>query len=362
VVSALDDVDVGQAVQLLLQHRVGAQAGSNSISVTWATIPARSIAASTRVAAADHGDALALEQRAVAVRAVGDALVAVLLLARHVHVRASGRRSRDHRPGAAWRRWPAHGRRGRHLGGGDQCFGALQVHDVDVVLATCCSRPAASFGPSVSLTEMKFSMAMRVEHLAAETLGDDAGADALARGVDRRRGAGRAAADDEHVEGALAASFSASRAAAPVSSLADDLLERHAPLAERLAVQEDGRHGHDLAFASTSAWNSAPSIIVWLMPGLSTLIRFSACTTSGQLWQDSEMKVSKWNSPSIALDLLDHFRLDLGRMAAGLQQRQHQRGELVAHRDAGEGDARTSPGRVDGERRLARSLPSWRAR
>ena len=32
----------------------------------------------------------------------------------------------------------------------------------------------------------------RVQHLAAETFGDDAGADALARGVDRRGGTGRA--------------------------------------------------------------------------------------------------------------------------------------------------------------------------
>ena len=27
---------------------------------------------------------------------------------------------------------------------------------------------------------------------------------------------------------------------------------------------------------------------VWVMFGLSTLIRLSACTTSGQFWQDSE--------------------------------------------------------------------------
>src|SRR3546814_6283916 len=39
----------------------------------------------------------------------------------------------------------------------------------------------------------------RVEHLPAEAFGDDAGADALARRVDRRRGAAGAAADDEHV-------------------------------------------------------------------------------------------------------------------------------------------------------------------
>jgi hypothetical protein len=41
--------------------------------------------------------------------------------------------------------------------------------------------------------------------------------------------------------------------------------------------------------ALTSSWNSAPSIITLSTPGFSTAIRLSACTTSGQLWQDSEM-------------------------------------------------------------------------
>ncbi len=40
---------------------------------------------------------------------------------------------------------------------------------------------------------------------------------------------------------------------------------------------------------STSSWNSAPSIITWLMLGLSAAMVFSACTTSGQFWHDSDM-------------------------------------------------------------------------
>jgi hypothetical protein len=36
----------------------------------------------------------------------------------------------------------------------------------------------------------------------------------------------------------------------------------------------------------TSSWNSAPSTAVERMPGLSRLSTLSACTTSGQLWQD----------------------------------------------------------------------------
>jgi hypothetical protein len=63
--------------------------------------------------------------------------------------------------------------------------------------------------------------AQRVQHLAAEALGGDAGADALARGVHGRRCAGRAAADDQHVKRLLGAEiFLASRSRAPVSTLA----------------------------------------------------------------------------------------------------------------------------------------------
>ena len=50
----------------------------------------------------------------------------------------------------------------------------------------------------------------------------------------------------------------------------------------------------------TTFWNIAPSIMVLVTPGLSTAIRLRACTTSGQLWQDSEMKVSKRKLPGMA--------------------------------------------------------------
>src|SRR5690606_39533341 len=86
------------------------------------------------VAAADRRHALALEQRAVAVRAIGHALVAVLVLAGHAHLppaRAGG----EHHAAAA------HGGATLELDRGDavrvlaQRPAALQVHDVDVVLA-----------------------------------------------------------------------------------------------------------------------------------------------------------------------------------------------------------------------------------
>ena len=81
---------------------------------------------------------------------------------------------------------------------------------------------------------MKFSMRHRVEHLAAEALGDDAGADALAGGVDGRRGAGGAAADDEHVERRPCRRSRRGLALGGAGvELGDDLLEAHAALVER---------------------------------------------------------------------------------------------------------------------------------
>ena len=113
---------------------------------------------------------------------------------------------------------------------------------------------------------------------------------------------------------------------------------RHAALAEGFAVEEDGGHRHDLAL-STRPWNSAPSIIVLVTPGLSTAIRLRACTTSGQLWQDSEMKVSNLKVPGRALI----WSITAGRPWAGGRRSAAgpaPGGELVAHRDAGEVDAR----------------------
>ena len=52
------------------------------------------------------------------------------------------------------------------------------------------------------------------------------------------------------------------------------------------------------------------------------------------------MKVSNANWPGERLDLVDDGLIHLRRMAAGLEQGEDQRGELVAHRDAGEMDAR----------------------
>ena len=91
------------------------------------------------------------------------------------------------------------------------------------------------------------------------------------------------------------------------------------------------------------------------MRGLSTLITFSACTTSGQFWQESEKYgLEAQYSPSSARICSSELGGDLGRMAAGLQQREHERGELVAHRQRRRSGRATSvPARAIAKRRAA---------
>ncbi len=90
------------------------------------------------------------------------------------------------------------------------------------------------------------------------------------------------------------------------------------------------------------------------MRGLSTLIRLSACTTSGQFWQViARIGFEDIVAVEVA-DLRDRLVRQLGRMAADLKQRQHQRGELVAERDAGEAHADIRAGAADQEAGAAR--------
>src|SRR5699024_9831593 len=88
----------------------------------------------TGVAAADDRDRLALEEGAVAVRAEGDALVAVLLLAGHAHGPPAGAGGQDDGPALEGRtvRQVDPGQPALALGEGG---GLLPADDIDLVLA-----------------------------------------------------------------------------------------------------------------------------------------------------------------------------------------------------------------------------------
>ncbi|MBS1171704.1 MAG: hypothetical protein H6R12_534, partial [Proteobacteria bacterium] len=83
---------------------------------------------------------------------------------------------------------------------GDQRRSALQVHDVDLVFLDMLLQRHGELRALGVLDRDEVLDRHRVQHLAAETLGDNAGADALPGRVDRRRRTRRAAADHQHVE------------------------------------------------------------------------------------------------------------------------------------------------------------------
>jgi hypothetical protein len=181
----------------------------------------------------------------------------------------------------------------------DQTFGALAVDDVDVVLVdVLLERRGQLESVGVRHGDQVLDR-QRIEDLAAEALSEDTGADALACGVDRCRRPGRTAADDEDVEGGLPPILSAARRSALASSRAAICSTLIRPCSKGSPFRKTT--GTDITWrAATSSWKSAPSIATCRILGFRTLIRFKACTVSGQLWQDSDMKVSKRYSPSRA--------------------------------------------------------------
>jgi hypothetical protein len=136
------------------------------------------------VATADHGHALAFEQRAVAVRTVGDAPVAVLVLAGHADLppaRAGGEitaRADSVAPFASSTRCRPPG-----LAAGIRRSARCRFMMSTSYSRTCSSSARASFGTLGVRHRDQVLDGQRVQHLAAEALRGHAGADALARGV-----------------------------------------------------------------------------------------------------------------------------------------------------------------------------------
>src|SRR5690554_4472994 len=126
-----NDVNVRQAAQLTLQHFVGTQflAVFDEGHVFHETGQVDG-GFDTRVTTADHRDALALEQGAVTVRAIGHTGVTVFALARHVDLAPAGTRRQNY--GAALQHAAVFQLDFHHLAR-CQRHRALQIHDVDVI-------------------------------------------------------------------------------------------------------------------------------------------------------------------------------------------------------------------------------------
>jgi hypothetical protein len=112
--------------------------------------------------------------------------------------------------------------------------------------------------------------------------------------------------------------------------LGEDFFQRHAAVAEQFTIQVNTAGTAMIWRSFTSSWNSAPSIMVVRRPGSGRhqveCLHHVRAVVAGQ--RDDRSR----NSNRLQrLDLFDHIRLDLGRVAAHLQQGQHQRGEFMPH-------------------------------
>ena len=310
----------------------------------------------TGVAAAHHRNGLALEQRSIAVRAIRHAIAAVFLLARHAQLAPARAGGEDH---AAALEHRAIGqddfRIVARFGRRDELVGALQVHDIDVVLIHVLFQRRHQLGPFRCLDRDEVLDRQGVRHLAAETFGHDAGAEALACGIDRRRRAARATADDEDVERIARCDLLRFALRRPGVDLGEDLLERHASGAENLAVERDSGHRHDVVGLDLVAEDAAVDhrmADARVEDGHEVeRLHHVRAVVAGQRDVGDKVHVGVERA-----DRLDVFRIHLGRIAARLQQRQHQRGEFMPHRQAGETHAHVGAGAADRERGDALAL------
>ena len=244
-----DDRDVGQALELGYEYRIRFEL-IHELDHGHVPYDTREIdrRLNTRVAAADDGDALALEERAIAMRAVSDTPISILGFAGHVDVTPARAGREDHRA-RAQRATVIHNDFDKiaGLGSGDEFLDALQIHDLDVVVAHVRLEVGGKFG-SVGFEHGDVVLdAERIVRLTAEALRGDARAQSLTRCVHGSGSTGRAATDDEHVIRRLGVDLGALFVGAVAVEFGEDFFEAHAARAEELAVQEHHRHGHDLA-------------------------------------------------------------------------------------------------------------------
>ena len=304
-----------------------------------------------RIAAADHRDALAFEQRTVAMRTVGDAAIAVLALTGHIDLAPAGTRRDDDRPRP--QRTAAREAQFDQFAG-NQSLGSLRIHDVDVVDLDVLIEPGCQ-PPSVGLLDRdEILYRDRIQQLSAEPLGDDAGAYPLAGRVDGRRRPRGPAADDEHVEGRSCAKFGRLQPWCVGVEFREDFLYSHSPMAERFAVQKYGRNRHDApAFGFILECGAIDHRVPYVRIHRGHQVqRLDDIRTILALERNERFEAQRLLRTAQAEHLLEQFGGDLGRVAADVQQRQHERRKLMAHRQSCEPDARVHAVLAQSERRL----------
>ncbi len=237
--------------------------------------------------------------------------------------------------------------------GGDQLFGLREVHDVHLVIADVVFERGGQFRPFGVRHGDEILDPHRVEHLPAETLRGNAGADALARGIDRRRRTSGATADHQHLEGILGIDRSGCLGIGVAVEAGSDLLQRLLARQPHMAILEDRRHGHhatlvDFRLIRTTLDQRGAESGVAQRDQRQRLHHIGAVVAG-----EREIHFECMGSGQ-SVDLGQGFVRHLGRMATGPQQRQHQRGELMPQRQAGKAHAiMRCGGGADGEAGLA---------
>ena len=234
--------------------------------------------------------------------------------------------------------------------GGDQAARPLQRHHVDVVLAHVLLERRGELRALGVPHRHEVLDRHRVEHLSPEALGDDAGAHALAGGVDRRCCAGGSATDDQHVEGVLGVDVGGRPRRGPCVEHGDDLFDGHAATGERVAAAEHGRHRHHatllgLVLEHGAVDGDVADVRVQHADDVEGLHHVGA-VLAGEREERLEV-VGALDRP----DLLGDVVGDAGRVTADVEEREHERRELVAERDAGERDLHRRAHADDVERR-----------
>ena len=192
----------------------------------------------------------------------------------------------------------------------------------------------------------------RVQHLAAKALCRHAGADAFARGIDRRRRASGAAADDQHLKRRFVVHFFSVAGDAAGVNFGDDFGQFHAALAKALAVQKHRGHAHDVAVFNFFLEHAAVNRRV-RDAGVEHAHQIERLHHVGAVVARQRVVGFKVEAAFQAFDLLQQVGGFFRWMAAHLQQRQHQRSEFVTERHAGKAHAGICAGVGDEERGFA---------
>ena len=308
------------------------------------------------VTAADHRHTLALEQRAIAMRAEAHALGLVFLLAGHTHLSPARACGQDHGLGLEGRTaFEANFVQLTGIFCRNQATGALQVHDIHVVLTHMGFQCAGQFRPFGFLYRDKVLDGHGVQHLATKAFSRHTGTNTFTCRIDGSRRPGRATANYQDVEGILGADFLRGFLDTAGVELGEDFFQAHTALAKVDPVQVDTRDRHDLALIDFSLEQRA----------INRNVADVRVQHGHQVQRLDHVRAVLARQREVSLeaelafegaDLFNHFDTGLRRVATDLQQGQHQRSEFMAHGDTGETQADLGTRAVDGERWLARII------